>query len=725
MIGLLASTGWGFEHRLPGTSPLELSDQVDRSSKILQGLHHYVDALQTQMIETQSQRWSVGDASSKRERLRAIIGAHGPIQPTELQWRDSASQKSIWYEDAKVRVRKVTWQVLESGEREAWAEGIWVEPKTASDGVTLVVPPTTGTVEALLEAQAGNESALPWKRGDRHYLILKTVNREAEFSTSETLERQVAVSHREWIHRQSFALGRTLTGYEVLSLEAGLSALKKNVPISEVKTLGLGEGARVALFLTALNPTIQACRLHGDFGPRDQSWKEPLDRNLQGYLKEFGDAAVAAMIAPRRVTISNEALGALPEVKDDKPILVASPGAWREFKDEEVQGEIQKARLLAGLKTEWVNFESTRIPSLLARSASPDPEQEARVKTWSQWSQQEIEQRERSRNAYWQKRLSGQSGTTISAAVQSDRDHLWKDVLGQVGTLNETPAASSKFLYETERARVYELWLEIAPDVAVWSWVGVPKSLVRVADKGDLPKLPVVVCQHGLEGLPEHTFTTDPSTRYSRVYQSYALRLAEQGYLTISPHMPYRGEHEFRSLTRKLNGIGATIYSIALLQHQHVLAWLKAQPYVDAQNIGLYGLSYGGKIAMRLPAILTDYKFSICSGDFNDWIMKVSSDSFAGSYLFTKEYEIWEWNLAERFNHAEMAYLMAPRGFMVEYGHRDGVASSEWVGYEFGKVRRWFDRLNLPDQAALRYFDGPHAIEGTATFDFIRAQFAK
>jgi hypothetical protein len=50
------------------------------------------------------------------------------------------------------------------------------------------------------------------------------------------------------------------------------------------------------------------------------------------------------------------------------------------------------------------------------------------------------------------------------------------------------------------------------------------------------------------------------------------------------------------------------------------------------------------------------------------------------------------------FNYAEMAALIAPRPFMVERGHFDGVAPDETVGYEFAKVRHLVRRA--PEAAA-------------------------
>ena len=36
---------------------------------------------------------------------------------------------------------------------------------------------------------------------------------------------------------------------------------------------------------------------------------------------------------------------------------------------------------------------------------------------------------------------------------------------------------------------------------------------------------------------------------------------------------------------------------------------------------------------------------SICSADFNDWIGKNASLAFKGSYVFTGEWEMQDWNL--------------------------------------------------------------------------------
>ena len=111
---------------------------------------------------------------------------------------------------------------------------------------------------------------------------------------------------------------------------------------------------------------------------------------------------------------------------------------------------------------------------------------------------------------------------------------------------------------------------------------------------------------------------------------------------------------------------------------------------------------------MRVPAILKDYCLSICSGDFNEWIGKNVSVDYQGSYMWTYEYEMYEFNLGRTFNYSEMAMLIAPRPFMVERGHSDGVGIDEMVAWEYAKVRRFFAFLGIPEKTEIEFFKGVH-----------------
>ena len=189
--------------------------------------------------------------------------------------------------------------------------------------------------------------------------------------------------------------------------------------------------------------------------------------------------------------------------------------------------------------------------------------------------------------------------------------------------------------------------------------------------------------------------------------------------MTYAPHNPYRGGDAFRGLQRKANPLGKSLFSVILGQHEALLGWLGGLPFVDPKRIGFYGLSYGGKTAMRIPALIDGYALSICSADFNEWILKNVTVDSAYSYVFTGEYEMFEFDLGSTFNYSDMAALIAPRPFMVERGHHDGVAPDEWVAYEYAKVRRLYTALGIADRTEIEFFDGPHSIHGVGTFRFV------
>jgi len=226
---------------------------------------------------------------------------------------------------------------------------------------------------------------------------------------------------------------------------------------------------------------------------------------------------------------------------------------------------------------------------------------------------------------------------------------------------------------------------------------------------------PCVVFQHGLEGRPSDTILGDHPA-----YHDVSVQLVEQGYVVFAPQNLYLFQDRFRTLQRKSNPLGRTLFSILVPQHQQIVRWLSTRPEVDAKRIGFYGLSYGGKSAMRIPALVPEYCLSICSADFNDWVWKNASTTSPYSYVWTNEYEIFEFGLGRSFNYAEMAALIAPRPFMVERGHFDGVAPDERVALEFAKVNRLYSTiLKSPKDCEIEWFDGPHTINGKGTFDFL------
>jgi hypothetical protein len=259
--------------------------------------------------------------------------------------------------------------------------------------------------------------------------------------------------------------------------------------------------------------------------------------------------------------------------------------------------------------------------------------------------------------------------------------------------------------------------LDVYPDVIAGGVLLIPNGI----EPGE--KRPLVVCQHGLEGVPVDTIRKDVDG--FKYYSAFASELCRRGFITYAPQNPYRGKDLFRTLQRKSNPLQRSLYSYIIPQHQRTLEWLASLPMVDSSRLAFYGLSYGGKTAVRVPPMLVPsnkrpgYCLSICSADYSEWVKKNTSDEDGYSYVFTGEYEIFEWNMGHVANYAELSYLMTPRPFMVERGHDDGVAPDEWVAWEYSKVKRHYDKLGIGNLTEIEFFIGPHTINGQATYEFL------
>ncbi len=500
----------------------------------------------------------------------------------------------------------------------------------------------------------------------------------------------------------------------------------------------------LALYAAALDHRIRGAVVSGYFQEREGIWQEPIYRNVWGLLREFGDAELAAMIAPRGLVVetgTGPAVGGPPEPREGR--RGAAPGRLVPPPAESARRELERARpvferlgaakqlmIVAAPEGTGPGISEEALAELLktrhfirtlrpagdpSRDLRPsfDPDERARrqFRQLVEHTQRVFGRSEAVREKFWAK-ADRSSPENFARSAAAYRNHLWEEVIGKLPP-PEIPANPRTRRSHDELAwRGYEVVLDVYPDVFAYGILLIPKGI----KPGE--RRPVVVCQHGLEGRPQETI--ERQGKGFRYYKAFAARLAERGFVTYAPQNPYIGGDRFRVLQRKANPLGLSLFSFIVRQHERTLEWLSGLPFVDPARIGFYGLSYGGKTAVRVPTILADrYALSICSADFNEWILKNVSVSSRYSYMFTGEYEMPEFDLGNTFNYAELAALMVPRPFMVERGHDDGVAPDEWVAYEYAKVRRLYDKLGIGDRTAIEFFDGPHAINGVGTFEFL------
>src|SRR5262245_8205564 len=299
--------------------------------------------------------------------------------------------------------------------------------------------------------------------------------------------------------------------------------------------------------------------------------------------------------------------------------------------------------------------------------------------------------------------------TKFIAGAKAFRERFHEEAMGRFDEPLLPPNARSRVVAETDKWTAFDIVLDVYPEFFAWGVLVLPKDL----KPGE--RRPVVVCQHGRNGVPREMVD-----RNNSAYNNAAAVLAERGIVTFAPHNLYRAEDRCRWLCRKANTVQATLFSFIIASHDQITRWLATQPFVDPDRIAFYGLSYGGETAVRVPPILERYCLSICSGDFNQWTRKVASTDEPFSFMRTIEWEMPYWNLGQTFDYAEMSYLMLPRPFMVERGHHDRVGRDHWVAYEFAKVRWLYAQLGLADRTEIEFFQGGHSMRLEGTVEFLR-----
>ncbi len=735
---------------VPGTAPL--AGDGDFADQIVSGADKFLLQRIQQSVQRRGQFWQRDFSSPEayessiepnRARLAKIVGLRDPrVTPVAMQLQATTSRPALVAKGANYEVFAVAWPAF----GDVHGEGLLLVPtgrKPLADVVA--IPDCANTPEQLVGLLPGVPAESQFARrlaeSGCRVVVPTLINREDK---KDPLGRSKSpLSTREWLYRQAYEMGRTLIGYEVQKVLAAVDWFAAEAKRGETKigVIGWGEGGLLALYAGALDERIAAVSTSGYFDNRNDLWQEPIDRNIFGLLTEFGDAELASLIAPRKLIV---------EAAEAPEAVIApggrgAPGRIVTPAFESVEQEVTRAgQLVAGLKPTGSpalikcgadgngpcgsegalnGFLAALVDAPIAASASPPepqgtlPDAQARhrrqVHELEQHTAQVLAESPYLRNAFVWDKLNYESPEKYADSVAPLRRYFAEEVIGRCDADLPPPNPRTRWVEENERWTRYEVVLDALPGVIAYGLLTIPKDI----KPGE--RRPVVVCQHGLEGRPQDTI----GDRGFGYYDAFATRLAERGFVTFAPQNLYIFGDRFRSLQRKANPLKLSLFSIIVVQHQAIVDWLQTQPQVDPERVAFYGLSYGGKTAMRVPALVTDYALSICSADFNEWVGKNASIRAPESYMHTGEYEMFEFDLGNTFNYAEIAALIAPRPFMVERGHFDGVGTDQSVGHEYAKVRHLYAaRLNLPERTEIEWFVGPHKINSLSTFRFLQQQ---
>ena len=716
LIAALVPAGAQVQDWLKSTS--SLTEQGDLAIKMVESIDQY---LMHRLAASPASRKAPQPAD--RDALRRSIG----VVDARVRF-DAPALLATTAQPAKVGqsvsydVFAVKWPALPG----MHAEGLLLQPRQKPVAVVIALGDADWTPEMVVSKFAHRLAA-----SGCLVLIPHLINRSDEFSGKPGV-RFTNQPHREFVYRMAYEMGRHIIGYEAQKVQAALDWFERSQPGLRVGLIGYGEGGLLALYSAAIDDRIDSTVVSGYFGPREEVWKEPIYRNVWSQLLAFGDAELAALVAPRALIVEaspHPDVAGPPAPRDGR--RGAASGGISTPPLAKVKAEYDRAlayrgkavtvlttgaigsaqTLLALAKTLGITLSGAEEAAPKLASSDPRPVQQRQIKEMVDYTQELVRQ-----SGFVRKKaiapLDLSSPAAWDTSAEPFRKQLWEEVIGRMPPSERGSKASARQIYDKPAFTGFEVVLPVWGDIYAYGLLLVPKNI----QPGE--RRPVVVAQHGLEGKPQF-LVEPPDERNDQVYARFAARLAERGFIVFAPQNPYIGQETFRILVRKSHPLKLTLFSFIIGQHARILDWLGTLPFVDAGRIGFYGLSYGGKTAMRVPSVLPGYALSICSGDFNEWVWKVTSVDEPLSYMYTGEYDMLEFNLGHTFNYFEMASLIAPRPFMVERGHSDGVGIDEWVALEYAKVRRLYDTLGIGNRTTIEYFNGPHQIHGVGTYDFL------
>ena len=499
-----------------------------------------------------------------RERLKFITGVRDKRTPFDApELCATLEHTAVVAQTATHEALAVRWQVFD----DFFAEGLLLKPKKQAKQTTVYLSHAGITPEQLLGIEkAGFE---PWFRfpdADEQMFIPAIVDR------AEEQRMRVSLTNREYVYRSAYQLGRHIIGYEIQETLALVDWLKKT-PGMKIRVEGQGDGGLLALYSAAVDVRIDETVVIDYFDCRDRVCDEPLDRNVFGLLQQFGDAEIASLICPRRLTVVTCGIPefALPENVPWSSRYGGAPGTLKTPNPETVEAEVARAKkLVEPLNADWISYAAqTKKPNppLTAAATFTDAKERQRriVAAMQRYTEHLLDVSVHARRDFW-KKLDTSSPEKIDRTVEWYRDYFSKNVVGEFEEPLLPLNPRVQLFRDCEKYRVYEVEIPVYEGLSAFGMLLVPKSL----DEG--ARLPAILCQHGLERfcsshIREFALKSDGP---------YTSQLCESGYVCFAPQGIFALSHKFRHNQRQLNSLGKNLFAVMTAQYRQYVRFLQS-----------------------------------------------------------------------------------------------------------------------------------------------------
>ena len=261
---------------------------------------------------------------------------------------------------------------------------------------------------------------------------------------------------------------------------------------------------------------------------------------------------------------------------------------------------------------------------------------------------------------------------------------------------------------EDKYSNIYRVWIEVIEQVHTYGLYLLPKNHAE--------KLPLIVAIHGGGGNPEAICGLD--TRIN--YHNFGFEAVKRGYAVWAPGLTmlsgYSKDPKIPGVSREildeqLSLIGSSIIGLELHKIiESTLTLIQARPEIDANKIGMTGLSWGGFYTMYSAALAPFVKVAVPSGYLRDSRKDLESmlevDSKSSIYSF------------KGFGHFQVIGMICPRPCMVQMGKNDELFDLEGAKKEVDRALSFYKNLGIPEKFVFDVHPGGHEYENDAIFKF-------
>jgi len=220
-------------HTLLSTQPLTW--EGDLSERMMDGAHRFVERKIEESVQTRQRYWKRDFTSRQayeksvggnRQRFMKSIGVVDPRMPVAMERFGDDDNPALLAETQAYRIYQVRWPVLER----VWGEGLLLQPKRPPLAHVIALPDADQTPEQIVGLAAGVAPEAQFARrlaeSGFEVIVPLMIDRTARWSGHPDI-RMTDQSHREWIYRQAFHMGRHVIGYEVQKVLAVVDWLKQ------------------------------------------------------------------------------------------------------------------------------------------------------------------------------------------------------------------------------------------------------------------------------------------------------------------------------------------------------------------------------------------------------------------------------------------------------------------------------------------------------------------